>query len=140
MRIQYQNPTNNGSSNAWRILGDTGWGDKVSNSAPAPDFTNNASDGKNAVYYKVFSINGGDGTVGSHHPDNESQFTTLFDTSTAGTEWTHQGRDTGTKALTCLMQTNTLPRPNSGVWFGWEITGYFVPEETGTYEFKNSIR
>ena len=32
MRIQYQDPTNNGSSNAWRILGDTGWGDKVSNS------------------------------------------------------------------------------------------------------------
>ena len=118
-----------------RILGDTGWGDKVSNSAPAPDFTNNASDGKNAVYYKVFSINGGDGTVGSHHPDNASQFTTLFDTSTAGTEWTHQGRDDfGT-----ICNPHGLIHyqdPNSGVWFGWEITGYFVPEETGTYEFK----
>lgn len=134
MRIQYQDPTNNGGT-TWRILGDTTWGDKVSNSEPAPDFTNSASDGKNAVYYKVFSINGGDGTVGSHHPDNASQFTTLFNPSTAGTEWTHQGRDTATKALTWPWP-NTLPRPNSGVWFGWEITGYFIPEETGTYEFK----
>ena len=133
MRIQYQDPTNNGGT-TWRILGDTTWGDKVSNSEPAPTFTNNTSDGKNAVYYKVFSINGGDGTVGSHHPDNASQFTTLFDTSTAGTEWTHQGRDTATKALTWPWP-NTLPRPNGGVWYGWEITGYFVPEETGTYEF-----
>lgn len=104
---------------------------------PAPTFTNNASDGKNAVYYKVFSTNGGDGTVGSHHPDNSSQFDALLNPSTAGTEWTHQGRDTGTKALTWPWP-NTLPRPNSGVWFGWEITGYFVPEETGTYEFKIS--
>ena len=36
------------------------------------------------------------------------------------------------------IRFNTLPRPNDGVWFGWEITGYFVPEETGTYEFKIS--
>ena len=103
----------------------------------APTFTNNASDGKDAVYYKVFSTNGGDGNTGSHHPDNSSQFDDLFNTSTAGTTWTHQGRDTGTKALTWPWP-NTLPRPNSGVWFGWEITGYFVPEETGTYEFKIS--
>ena len=104
---------------------------------PAPTFTNNASDGKNAVYYKVFSTNGGDGNTGSHHPDNSSQFDALLNPSTAGTEWTHQGRDTGTKALTWPWP-NTLPRPNDGVWFGWEITGYFVPEETGTYEFKIS--
>ena len=103
----------------------------------APTFTDNASDGKDAVYYKVFSTNGGDGNTGSHHPDNSSQFDDLFNTSTAGTEWTHQGRDTGTKALTWPWP-NTLPRPNNGVWFGWEITGYFVPEETGTYEFKIS--
>ena len=136
LRVTYQDPTNNGS-NAWRIVGDTGWGDKVSNSEPAPTFTNTVSDGQNAVYYKVFSTNGGDGTVGSHHPDNSSQFDALLNPSTAGTEWTHQGRDTGTKALTWPWP-NTLPRPNSGVWFGWEITGYFVPEETGTYEFKIS--
>ena len=104
---------------------------------PEPTFTDNASDGKDAVYYKVFSTNGGDGNTGSHHPDNSSQFDDLFNTSTAGTEWTHQGRDTGTKALTWPWP-NTLPRPNDGVWFGWEITGYFVPEETGTYEFKIS--
>ena len=136
LRVIYQDPTNNGSIN-WKIVGDTAWGDKVSNSEPAPDFTNNASDGKNAVYYKVFSTNGGDGSVGSHHPDNSSQFDALLNPSTAGTEWTHQGRDTGTKALTWPWP-NTLPRPNNGVWFGWEITGYFVPEETGTYEFKIS--
>ena len=136
MRIQYQDPTNNGST-TWRILGDTTWGDKVSNAQPAPTFTNTVSDGQNVVYYKVFSINGGDGTVGSHHPNNSSEFDVLFDTSTAGTEWTHQGRDTATKALSWPWP-NTLPRPNSGVWFGWEITGYFIPEETGNYEFKIS--
>ena len=111
---------------------------KVSSTEPEPTFANTVSDGQNAVYYKVFSINGGDGTVGSHHPDNASQFTTLFDyQNTAGTTWTHQGRDTATKALTWPFP-NTLPRPNNGLWFGWEITGYFVPEETGTYEFKTS--
>ena len=136
LRVQYQDPTRNGGT-AWSIVGNGVWGDKVSNSEPEPDFTNNASDGKNAVYYKVFSTNGGDGTVGSHHPDNSSQFDALLNPSTAGTEWTHQGRDTGTKALTWPWP-NTLPRPNDGVWFGWEITGYFVPEETGTYEFKIS--
>ena len=31
---------------------------------------------------------------------------------------------------------NTLPRPNDGVWFGWEITGYFVPEETAHMNLK----
>jgi len=110
---------------------------QVTNAQPEPTFTNTVSDGQNAVYYKVFSINGGDGTVGSHHPNNSSEFDVLFNTSTAGTEWTHQGRDTATKALSWTWP-NTLPRPNSGVWFGWEITGYFVPEETGTYEFKIS--
>lgn len=118
-------------------LGDPDQAYQVSNSEPAPTFTNTVSDGQNAVYYKVFSINGGDGTVGSHHPNNSSEFDVLFNTSTAGTDWTHQGRDTGTKALTWPWP-NTLPRPNSGVWFGWEITGYFIPEETGNYEFKIS--
>ena len=33
LRVQYQDPTNNGSSN-WRIVGDGSWGDKVSNSEP----------------------------------------------------------------------------------------------------------
>jgi len=137
MRIQYQDPTNNGGS-TWRILGDSTWGDKVSNAEPAPTFTNTVTtDGPNTIYYKVFSINGGDGTVGSHHPNNSSEFDVLFNTSTAGTEWTHQGRDTATKALTWPWP-NILPRPNNGVWFGWEITGYFVPKETGNYEFKIS--
>ena len=111
---------------------------KVSSTPPEPTFANTVSDGQNAVNYKVFSINGGDGTVGSHHPNNSSEFTTLFDyQNTAGTEWTHQGRDTATKALSWPWP-NTLPRPNNGVWFGWEIDGYFVAEETGTYEFKTS--
>ena len=110
---------------------------QVTNAQPEPTFTNTVSDGQNVVYYKVFSINGGDGTVGSHHPNNSSEFDVLFNTSTAGTEWTHQGRDTATKALSWTWP-NTLPRPNSGVWFGWEITGYFIPEETGNYEFKIS--
>jgi hypothetical protein len=119
-------------------MGDPNQAYKVSNTPPEPTFVNTVSDGQNAVNYKVFSINGGDGTVGSHHPNNSSEFTTLFDyQNTAGTEWTHQGRDTATKALSWPWP-NTLPRPNNGSWFGWEIDGYFVAEETGTYEFKTS--
>ena len=57
MRLQYQNPDRT-NTNSWAILGNTVWGDKVSSNEPEPDFTNNTSDGKNAVYYKVFSING----------------------------------------------------------------------------------
>lgn len=111
---------------------------KVSSTTPEPAFANTVADGKNAIYYKVFSINGGDGTVGSHHPDNASQFDALFDyQNTAGTTWTHQGRDTATKALTWPWP-NTLPRSSDNLWYGWEITGYFLAEETGTYEFKTS--
>jgi len=57
LRVRYKNPANiNGTT--WKIVGDTAWGDKVTNDDPyAPTFTSTVNDGPNAVTYKSFKIN-----------------------------------------------------------------------------------
>ena len=139
MRIQYQDPTNNGGT-TWRILGDTTWGDKVSNSEPAPTFVNTvANDGQNAITYKSFKINdyASNNNQGEYnaHPTNSAGFDDMFDYANKNTTtWTHQGRDTATKAFTWPW-SNILPR-HANDNFGWIIDAYFVPPTSGTYKFQ----
>ena len=58
----------------------------------------------------------------------------MFDyTNNSCTELTHEGNETATKALTWPW-SNILPR-HANSWFGWDIDGYFVAEESGAYIF-----
>ena len=139
MRIQYQDPTNNGGS-TWRILGDTTWGDKVSNAEPAPTFVSTvANDGPNAIIYKSFKINdyanNNNQAEYNAHPASSSDFDAMFDYANKNTTtWTHYGRDTATKAFT-WPYPNLLPK-HDNTNFGWIIEGYFVPPTSGTYKFQ----
>jgi len=142
LRVQYQDPTHNGGSttSSWRILGDTTWGDKVSNAEPAPTFVNTvANDGPNAIIYKSFKINdyANNNNQGEYndHPQSSSDFDAMFDYANKNTTtWTHYGRDTATKAFT-WPYPNLLPK-HDNTNFGWIIEGYFVPPTSGTYKFQ----
>jgi len=106
----------------------------------APTFTNTvANDGQNAIKYKSFKINdyasNGDASEYDAHPTNSAGFDAMFDYGNKKTTtWTHQGRDTATKALTWPW-SNILPRHDNSN-FGWIIEGYFVPPSSGTYKFQ----
>ena len=70
------------------------------------------------------------------HPSNSAGFDAMFDYANKNTTtWTHQGRDTATKALTWPWP-NLLPRTSDNNNFGWIIEGYFVPPTSGTYKFR----
>ena len=93
--------------------------------------------GQGYINYKSYKINGGDGSCGPHHPDTTEKWDTMFDhTNNTCTELTHEGIDTALNGLTWTYPT-MLPR-HANQWFGWDIQGYFVPEETGAYVFQIS--
>ena len=140
MRIRYLDPTNIGGD-SWKIVGDTTWGDKVTNIDPStPSFTSTVNDGPNAVTYKSFKINdyasNNNQSEYNAHPQSASDFDAMFDYANKNTTtWTHWGRDTATKALTWPWP-NILPRTSDSNNFGWIIEGYFVPPTSGTYKFR----
>ena len=91
--------------------------------------------GQGYINYKSYKINGGDGSCGPQHPSTTAAFDTMFDyTNNSCTELTHEGNETATKALTWPW-SNILPR-HANSWFGWDIDGYFVAEESGDYIFQ----
>ena len=93
--------------------------------------------GQGYINYKSYKINGGDGSCGPHHPDTTEKWDTMFDhTNNTCTELTHEGIDTALNGLTWTWPT-MLPRWSNN-FFGWDIQGYFVPEETGAYVFQIS--
>ena len=90
--------------------------------------------GQGYINYKSYKINGGNGSCGPQHPSTTAAFDTMFDyTNNNCTELTHEGNETATKALTWPW-SNILPR-HANSWFGWDIDGYFVAEESGAYIF-----
>jgi len=105
-----------------------------------PTFVNTvANDGQNAITYKSFKINdyASNNNQGEYnaHPQSSSDFDAMFDYANKNTTtWTHQGRDTATKAFTWPW-SNILPR-HANNNFGWIIEGYFVPPTSGTYKFR----
>ena len=105
-----------------------------------PTFANTvANDGQNAVKYRSFKINdyASNGDQGEYdaHPTNSAGFDAMFDYGNKKTTtWTHQGRDTATKAFTWPW-SNILPRHDNSN-FGWIIDAYFVPPTSGTYKFQ----
>jgi len=107
----------------------------------APTFANTvANDGQNAIKYKSFKINdyasNGNASEYNAHPQSASDFDAMFDYGNKKTTtWTHQGRDTATKAFTWPWP-NILPRTSDNNNFGWIIEGYFVPPTSGTYKFR----
>ena len=91
--------------------------------------------GQGYINYKSYKINGGNGSCGPQHPSTTAAFDTMFDyTNNSCTELTHEGNETATKALTWPW-SNILPR-HANSWFGWDIDGYFVAEESGAYIFQ----
>ena len=106
----------------------------------APTFANTvANDGQNAVKYRSFKINdyASNNNQGEYnaHPTSASDFDAMFDYGNKKTTtWTHQGRDTATKAFTWPW-SNILPR-HANQNFGWIIDAYFVPPTSGTYKFQ----
>ena len=91
--------------------------------------------GQGYINYKSYKINGGNGSCGPQHPSTTAAFDTMFDyTNNSCTELTHEGNETATKALTWPW-SNILPR-HANSWFGWDIDGYFVAEESGDYIFQ----
>jgi len=106
----------------------------------APTFTSTvANDGPNAIIYKSFKINdyanNNNQAEYNAHPASSSDFDAMFDYANKNTTtWTHQGRDTATKAFTWPW-SNILPRHDNSN-FGWIIEGYFVPPTSGTYKFQ----
>jgi len=105
-----------------------------------PTFVNTvANDGPNAIIYKSFKINdyanNNNQAEYNAHPASSSDFDAMFDYANKNTTtWTHQGRDTATKAFTWPW-SNILPRHDNSN-FGWIIEGYFVPPTSGTYKFQ----
>jgi hypothetical protein len=105
-----------------------------------PTFVNTvANDGQNAITYKSFKINdyasNNNQSEYNAHPTNSAGFDAMFDYANKNTTtWTHQGRDTATKAFTWPW-SNILPR-HANTNFGWIIEGYFVPPTSGTYSFE----
>jgi hypothetical protein len=90
--------------------------------------------GQGYINYKSYKINGGNGSCGPQHPSTTAAFDTMFDyTNNSCTELTHEGNETATKALTWPCSI-ILPR-HANSWFGWDIDGYFVAEESGAYIF-----
>ena len=105
----------------------------------APTANNAVSDGPNAITYKSFKINdtanNNNQSEYNAHPANENDFNDMFDyANKRTTTWTHQGKDTATKAFTWPW-SNILPRHDNSN-FGWIIEGYFVPPTSGTYKFQ----
>ena len=105
----------------------------------APTFTSTVNDGPNAIIYKSFKINdyasNNNQSEYNAHPTSASDFDAMFDyANKRTTTWTHQGRDTATKAFTWPW-SNILPRHDNSN-FGWIIEGYFVPPTSGTYKFQ----
>lgn len=106
-----------------------------------PTFVSTVNDGPNAVKYRSFKINdyASNGNQGEYdaHPTNSAGFDAMFDYGNKKTTtWTHQGRDTATKAFTWPW-SNILPRHDNSN-FGWIIDAYFVPPTSGTYKFQLS--
>ena len=105
-----------------------------------PTFVNTvANDGQNAITYKSFKINdyasNNNQSEYNAHPTNSAGFDAMFDYANKNTTtWTHQGRDTATKAFTWPW-SNILPRHDNSN-FGWIIDAYFVPSTSGTYKFQ----
>jgi hypothetical protein len=107
----------------------------------APTFTSTVNDGPNAVKYRSFKINdyasNNNQSEYGDHPSNSAGFDAMFDYGNKKTTtWTHQGRDTATKAFTWPW-SNILPRHDNQN-FGWIIDAYFVPPTSGTYKFQLS--
>ena len=106
-----------------------------------PTFVSTVNDGPNAVKYRSFKINdyasNNNQSEYGDHPSNSAGFDAMFDYGNKKTTtWTHQGRDTATKAFTWPW-SNILPR-HANTNFGWIIDAYFVPSTSGTYKFQLS--
>ena len=85
------------------------------------------------VSYKTHDGTGDQSQYG-HHPNNASDFETLMDTSNSNTTITHSGEIDALTAIS-FPHPNTAPKWNSS-WYAWRFNGYFVPNETGTYNFQ----
>jgi surface protein len=96
-------------------------------------FPANVNEKLHYVSYKTHDGTGDQSQYG-HHPNNASDFETLMDTSNSNTTITHSGEIDALTAIS-FPHPNTAPKWN-GSWYAWRFNGYFVPKETGTYDFQ----
>ncbi|MDB4118410.1 thrombospondin type 3 repeat-containing protein, partial [Flavobacteriaceae bacterium] len=96
-------------------------------------FPANVNEKLHYVSYKTHDGTGDQSQYG-HHPNNASDFETLMDTSNSNTTITHSGEIDALTAIS-FPDPNTAPKWNSS-WYAWRFNGYFVPKETGTYNFQ----
>ncbi|MDA8917831.1 BspA family leucine-rich repeat surface protein [Flavobacteriaceae bacterium] len=96
-------------------------------------FPANVNEKLHYVSYKTHDGTGDQSQYG-HHPNNASDFETLMDTSNSNTTITHSGEIDALTAIS-FPHPNTAPKWNSS-WYAWRFNGYFVPKETGTYNFQ----
>lgn len=95
-----------------------------------------------ALTLKVFSTNGGTGKTDQYavNPTSILEFDKLFDTSYSNTVLTNTYTINASICLNwpniATLTTGTgVTLPNSSTYFSTEITGIFVPIETGIYTF-----
>jgi hypothetical protein len=81
--------------------------------------------------YTVYNIvNNGTGA----YPTNATGFVNMFDVTKGAVVYT-SGVSTAQKTLFFNSSWQPSGLPNGGAYTGIKITGYFVPQETGTYSF-----
>ena len=91
--------------------------------------------------YKVFSTHNRNGSTSQYgqYANNANDFNVMFNTANSNTVLHSQGNASPsilfyfTNAGT--LTGNGIPVPNNGDFYGVEVTGTFIPKETGVYTF-----
>ncbi len=93
------------------------------------------------LQYTVYSTHGGNGNTSQYppHANNAADFAAIFNTSNTLTTVHASGSSTPGLLFNWTgagqLISGGIPVPNNGEFFGVEITGTFVPVETGVYSF-----
>ena len=95
----------------------------------------------NMTTVKIYSTHNGNGSTSQYgqYPSTTSEFNRLFDTAYTNTTLAWQGIINGATSLNHSSYTSLTGAgatvPNGGDYFSVEVSGTFVPAETGTYSF-----
>ena len=121
------------SGNNWQYIWTVNTSQTLNTVTATIGFPANVNEKLHYVSYKTHDGTGDQSQYG-HHPNNASDFETLMDTSNSNTTITHSGEIDALTAIS-FPHPNTAPKWNSS-WYAWRFNGYFVPKETGTYNFQ----
>lgn len=96
------------------------------------------SQGQGFVNYKSYKTHNGTAntTQYSAHPRTVEEFNTIFDTTNSNTTLTHEGTWNAYNLIS--WQWGNLPPVWNWEFVGYELNGYFVAQESGTYRFSVS--